>query len=162
LEEYTIERLKKAIEKFKMSNLTVDEIVEDIDKDMIPIIIELNEKNWITEGCCSGHLEQIEETGWWSAYLCFSNFLKNEPKDIPLFDLNKKKNKNFSKFDNKISYSYFWSGKEEKDRKQLMNDLLDWSKKLPVNNDLEAFNKQKQYINEIKNNLFEDLGFIAV
>ena len=143
--EYTKERLKKclAMDESLINFVNVDEI----DEDLIPLLIELNEKNWVTSFSCSGHKEEIEKQGRWNAYISFHLDNKVAPPNIPLYDLKKSKNKYSEKKDNGElnGYFYYWYGdktksidESEKERKQLMNDLLEWAKKLPVNDKYKA------------------------
>lgn len=152
--EYTKERLFNCLDKFNLDNIPTEEIVEEIDVDMIPIITELNEKNWITYGCCSGHLERIKQVGTYNAYICFSNMLNTDPPTDP------------PRVTRKMKGSYNWIGNKkksveenEKERQQLMVDLLEWAKSLPVNNDLSGYYKEKEKIELMKNSLRE-LGFV--
>ena len=140
--EYTKERLCNCLDKFNFDNIETEDLVNEIDEEMIPIITELNEKNWITCGCCSGHLEQIKQTGTYSIYICFSDLLNELPKNPP----------KINKYNN---YSFNWIGNKnksidenEKERKQLIKDLLKWAKNLPVNNDLSKYDN---FIEQQKN-----------
>ena len=111
----------------------------DIDEDMIPILTELNKKGYYTTDCCSGHKEQIEKNGYYRAYISFEYKV---PDNIPLYTKSK-------------NYCYYWVGnsskkttveEKENERKQLMNDLLEWAKNL------------KQNINTLKIKKTEDFG----
>ena len=139
--EYTKERLKKIICEYEfckcvyyyqMAMVDIDKQLwndlwnefDEIDDDLIPVLIELNEKGYRTDGCCSGHLEQIEKYGTWQIYLSFEN--DYDFKDIPL-----EKNKNGT-------YKLEYKGNKKKsvqekneDRLKAISDLLEWAKKLP-------------------------------
>jgi hypothetical protein len=121
--------------------------VDEIDEELIPLLIELNEKNWVTTFSCSGHKEEIENEGRWNAYIAFHLDNKVAPPNVPLYSLKKSKNKYSEKKElgNYNGYFYYWYGdknksieESEEERKQLMADLLDWAKKLPVNDKYEA------------------------
>lgn len=137
--EYTKERLKKclALDESLVNYIDVD----DIDEDLIPILIELNEKDWVTCFSCSGHIEQIKNSGRWESYIVFHTDNNTPPPNIPLYDLKSKKSKKYENEKGYNGYFYYWYGdkkkseeEQEKERKQLMDDLLDWAKALPVNN----------------------------
>ena len=133
--EYTIERLKNCIKCNDYRGF------DSIDKDMIPILIELNEKGWKTSYCCSGHIEEIERSGYWNAYISFSNKLKKVPDIILFKEKTRKESKNgmYNKFE-KGSNSFYWYGsnnkkmsikEKEQERKQFINNLFNRVKELP-------------------------------
>ena len=96
--EYTKERLNKilaenAFEEYEFFMLCagekkskIDKEKEDffkdiykeynnIDKEMIPILTELNEKGYRTDFSCAGHLEEIINNGRYEVYIVFHNYL---------------------------------------------------------------------------------------
>lgn len=139
--EYSLERLKKCMCTDGFVDYdSVD--LSGIDEDMIPILIELNEKDWVTCYSCSGHMEEIKKCGTWNAYIAFHLDNNTPPPNIPLYDLKDKKHnysekKELGKYN---GYFYYWYGdktkneqEQEKERKELMKELLEWAKGLPVN-----------------------------
>lgn len=153
--EYTLDRLKKILinndfvecefiilcsgkrdPNFTKESFTKDVIenkcYDEIDEDLIPILIELNEKGYKTSMSCSGHLHQIENNGRYESFINFKRPYEFS-KPIPLFNKEKSKNKYSEIFGN----SYKWYGnkngsneEKENDRKKLMKDLLEWAKGL--------------------------------
>lgn len=144
--EYTKERLKKTICEYlfcrtvkldkNFPSITENENwleelwneiwneLDEIDEDFIPVLTELNEKGYYTNGCCSGHLEQIEKYGEWNIYIDF--WYDYEFNDIPLTR-------------SKGVYKEKYSGDknasvEEKNKTRLnkLEELFKWSKQLPV------------------------------
>ena len=137
--EYTKERLKqticeyefcKCVNLYQMAMVDFDKSLwdsiwdelDDIDDDLVPVLIELNEKGYRTDGCCSGHLEQIEKYGTWDIYISFQKIY--DFKDIKL-------NKNGI-------YKLEYEGNkkatvQEKNEVRLkkIDELLEWAKKLP-------------------------------
>lgn len=136
MEKYTLNRLSKCIAKCNDYRG-----LSSIDKEMIPILIELNEKGWETTFCCSGHKEQIENSGYWNAYITFSKKIKKIP-DIKLFEARTRKdskNGKYSRFEKNFN-GFYWYGsnnkkmsieEKERERKQFINDLFNCVKELP-------------------------------
>lgn len=145
--EYTKERLKKTICKYafcrtveldmKFPPITENkdwyiklwdaiwEELDDIDDDFVPVLTELNEKGYYTDGCCSGHLEKIEKYGTWNIYLSFWYIYGF--KDMPL-----KAGKNKAMFCAEYNGSKNASIEEKnKARLDKLDELLEWAKKLP-------------------------------
>ena len=96
---------------------------EGIDEDLIPILIELNEKGYKTSMSCSGHLAQIESIGRYESYLAFENPYDFKP--LP------------PRYSKTTGQTYYWYGdkngsieEKENDRKRLMEELLEWAKRL--------------------------------
>lgn len=143
MEEYTIERLKRTVCEYEFCKCAcfykmamLDEFINkqlwdnlwdelnEIDEDFIPVLIELNEKGYYTNSCCSGHLEDIEKYGTWQIYLSFED--EYDLKDIPLeknkneiYDLKYKGNKNAT------------IQEKNEDRLKVLEKLLEWAKRLP-------------------------------
>ncbi len=134
--KYTIKRLEKC-----MDCCNDYRGIKSIDKDMIPILIELNEKGWKTNFCCSGHKEKIEKNGNWDAYITFSKKIKSIPNLIMFESRTKKEAKNgkYSRFEKGFN-GFYWYGsssnkmsveEKELERKQFINDLFNCVKELP-------------------------------
>ena len=142
--EYTIERLIKPICEYEFCQCVYlyqmamedvsdniyydiwDELKNGIDADLIPVLTELNEKGYRTVACCSGHLEEIEKNGTWRIFISF-----DEDYDLPGIPLSEK-NENF------LSYSLEYKGNKKatvqeknKARLKVLDELLEWAKKLP-------------------------------
>ena len=134
MKEYTIERLKKCMPLSQGK-------YEDIDKHLIQILTELNEKGYKTIYSCEGHIEN----NFWSAYITFyQDYTFSEP--IPVFHIGSHKNDKYTKISksNFGGTSYYWIGSRNSTNKQLqkekdtlLSELTEWSKKIePRENNL--------------------------
>lgn len=92
------------------------ENIQNIDRGMWDILIELNSKNYFTNGCCEGHLR---EDGKWNGYISFINpYVFNEyPK---LYDHAKHR------------MTFYWTDIGENSRQKFLEELYEWAKNLPV------------------------------
>ena len=126
--EYTIERLKKCM---KLTQGTY----EEIDKDMIPILTELNEKGYKTVFCCQGHVND----GIYSTYLTFERqYVFSEP--IPVYHIGTNGKNKHSKISKSRLFGgdvYYWFGSKKRtdeeseiERKELMERLTKWAKRI--------------------------------
>lgn len=155
MKEYTIERLKKCMPLTEGN-------YEDIDKDMIPILTELNEKGYKTMFCCQGHVEDCT----YITYLTFyRKHIFSEP--IPVFEVTNSRTNSKNKH-TKIGKSnfggitYHWFGRicktdkeAEIERKQLIKELMEWAKRLePIENNLI----KKYYLWGVNNGNSKKLG----
>lgn len=101
----------------ELIGMTEEEIRENIDSGMIDILLVLNEKGYITIGCCEGHLNEKNE---WNSYLGFE------------FSYN------FNEYPKNHSYSrqkrrfFYWDGVGEESRQEMLNDVLAWANSLPT------------------------------
>lgn len=117
---YTLERLKNCMD---LGFIEVG--YENIDEGMIPILTELNEKGYITEHSCEGHVKD----GFFDTYISFLN---------PHGDFDDS-NLEYSKKDvSRIITTYRWTGvfdndeDAEKCKQEVLEYLGEWSKGLPV------------------------------
>lgn len=116
--------------------------MDRIDKDMIPIIAELNRKGYRTLACCQGHF--YDEHQSINTFISFKGVYEF-PIDIPKY--NEKRNTT-------RMFSYIWQPRphsvfrgtaihfrtrkngsievKEAERKQIISDLLKWAKELPA------------------------------
>lgn len=132
--EYTIERLKKCMP-------LTEGTYEEIDKDMIPILTELNEKGYLTYYSCQGHVRD----GNFDAYITFMEKY-NFPEE-PFYSAKKVARIG--------GYVYRWHGvkrdtdeESENGRKILMAGLLEWAKNLPereIRYDVVGIKKTKNF-----------------
>lgn len=106
--------------------MPIEFVENEIDKGMVDILIELNEKGYYTTNCCEGHLRDNED---WNGYICFAY-----PYKFPVYP------KNFSSV--KKRQYYYWNGNGEQSRQTFLNELLAWAKTLPVKKPIE----KKQYV----------------
>ena len=105
----------KAEEVAKILNISIEEVINDLDKGMWEILAELNRKNYFTIVCCEGHLD---ENGFWNGYIGFKepyNFIEY-PKN---YDNSRKRR------------LFYWSGKGENSRKKFLTELYEWALYLP-------------------------------
>ena len=103
-------------------HLPVEVVENEIDGGMIDILIELNEKNYFTNGCCEGHLKA---NGDWNSYIGF-----DMSYDFPVYPMN---------YDYARKQRYFyWKGNGENNRQKVLSDLLKWAKLLPQRNLIEV------------------------
>lgn len=74
-----LEMAKHKYSKARLKELLPDINPNDVDAVMIPILIELNSKNWYTFGCCEGHPERK-----YRGYIAFKNVydFPNRPRYI--------------------------------------------------------------------------------
>lgn len=99
----------------KLIGMPVEAIKEHIDKGMWNILIELNSKNYFTYACCEGHLN---ENNYWNGYIAFKQPYSFEeyPK---AYDSSRHRT------------CFYWNGKDEKSRKEFLNNLYEWALSLP-------------------------------
>lgn len=126
--EYTMERLRRAT---RLDNIP-------FDKDMIPIITELNEKGYKTLACCQGHLKKSNNR--WCGYLLFDRPYQFEIEP-PLYRIGVKYHSLVGSYSevSKNKKAYYWIGsrskkmtleEKESERKKWINDLYKWAKEL--------------------------------
>ncbi len=97
-------------------DIPVKKVINDIDKNMWEILIELNRKHYYTYACCEGHLN---ENNFWNGYIAFKqpyNF-KDYPKD---YDSARQRK------------CFYWSGNGEESRKEFLVNLYEWALNLPI------------------------------
>ena len=106
----------KAEKLAEILNMPVEEVVNKIDRGMWEILIELNQKNYFTCGCCEGHLK---DDGSWNGYIGFQQPYKflEYPKEY-----DSARQKRF----------FYWEGKGEENRKKFLKNLYEWALYLPV------------------------------
>ena len=107
----------KALRLGELIGMSEEAVIENIDKGMWDILIELNEKNYYTIFCCEGHLNNENK---WNGYLAFDKtykFAQYPPK--------------FTKV-NKHNRFFFWEGIGEENRQEFLNNVLNWAKTLPT------------------------------
>lgn len=105
----------KAEKLAELINLPIEAVINNIDKGMWDILIELNSKNYFTDVCCEGHLN---ENGNWNGYIGFKRPYKflEYPKE----------------YDNSRKRRYFyWEGNGEESRIKFLSDLYEWALYLP-------------------------------
>ena len=148
---FSNERLNKAV----TSNIAVKALKNkaaiDVDYNMIPIITVLNEKNYITTGCCEGHVGERERVNTWIG------FKRDYEFSIPIPWFDEKKSKGNKKYielknchtKNGTGTSISWFGtknisfiEQEKEKRLLLNDILKWAYALPKLKE----KKKKHYI----------------
>lgn len=97
-------------------NIPVEIVINELDRGMWDILVELNRKNYFTYACCEGHLK---ENGSWNGYIGFKDSydFKEYPKN---YDSAKQR---------KV---FFWSGVGEENRKEFLINLYEWALSLPV------------------------------
>lgn len=105
----------------KLIGMTKEDVEREIDRGMWDILIELNSKNYFTNGCCEGHLKN---DGSWNSYIGFNNSYNfiNYPKD---YDYARKQR------------YFYWNEKGEEKRQKMLSDILEWAKSLPKRNLIE-------------------------
>lgn len=108
-----------------------------IDKEIMDIIIELNNKGYKTVGCCQGHWNDLYN-GYWATYIYFEHPLdiENYP---PLYDLTKKRGKRYSVIEKNGKFFSWFGGvkgtREEKraEHKELIEEIREWVERLEDN-----------------------------
>ena len=102
--------------------MPVDYVEKNIDKGMWDILIVLNQKNYITEYCCEGHLHDERNKGknYWLAYLAFVD--KHTFKEYPPMFCRVTRNRRY----------FYWEGNGEESRQKFLTDVLDWANTLPT------------------------------
>lgn len=129
---------KSEIDKEKKDFIKdICEKYNSIDEEMIPILIELNEKGYMTDFSCSGHLEEIEKDGRYNVYLVFHNLYNIDIKEIPFLENCKIEGRIINWYGNKNGTIE----EKENDRKRLMKELLEWTKKLDKCNSKDYYIK---------------------
>lgn len=123
-----------------------------IDKGLYPLLTELNEKKWYTEYSCEGHVNPVNIR--WVSYLMFAHQYQF-PIPIPVFDTSKSATSRVAPYTRiKITnywrqkdkpdapHAYYWFGSkskkmnlinQEEERKAWLDAMIEWAKKLPVN-----------------------------
>lgn len=108
--------MTKAEKLSEILNIPMSEVENILDRDMWDILIQLNSKNYFTNGCCQGHLK---EDGSWNGYISFKekySFLEY-PKE----------------YDNVYQRrAFYWKGKGEKERRKYIRELYEWAISLPI------------------------------
>lgn len=97
--------------------MTTEEVIQNIDNGMIDILLILNEKGYLTVGCCEGHLNENNE---WNSYIGFAftyNFV-----EYP-------KNHSYSRTKRKY---FYWNGVGEEERQNTLKEILAWANSLPI------------------------------
>ena len=151
--EYTIERLKKCMP-------LTEGTYEEIDKDMIPILTELNEKGYRTIYCCQGHVKD-------GAYITYLTFERQcvFSKPIPVYHIGADKKNKHTKISKSKLFGgdvYHWFGSKNKtdeelelERKELIEKLTEWAKTIePRKNNLIT----KYYLWGINGSRTKNLG----
>lgn len=106
--------MKKSERLAQLINLPIEIVENDIDKGMWDILIELNSKNYFTDNCCEGHLNN----GSWNGYISFKKAYKFSEYPI--------------RYDNaKQKRAFYWSGKDEESRQEYLHNLYEWASNLP-------------------------------
>lgn len=107
---YTAEKVAKVL------NMSINDVINDLDKGMWDILVELNQKNYFTNGSCEGHLKN---DGSWNGYIGFQTPYKfiEYPKE---YDSSRQKR------------YFYWNGKGEGSRKEFLENLYEWALSLPV------------------------------
>ena len=129
--EYTMERFLKSIGGLR------DSI--PFDKEMIPIVTELNEKGYKTFACCQGHIREDLNCRGWNGYIGFCDKYEFD-KEPPLFRVGMKYHNLVDGYSEiKKGRIYYWYGSKskkmncaerEKERQQWINSMIEWSKGL--------------------------------
>jgi len=110
----------------KLIGMSAEDVRDNIDRGMIEILIELNEKGYKTIGCCEGHLNALNNKCW-NGYICFAY-----PYKFPIYP------KDFSAVRRRETYE--WNGKDEESRQEFLNGLKEWAKQLPYKTPIEKIN----------------------
>ena len=100
----------------ELIGISIEDIETDFDEGVIDILITLNEKNYFTNYCCEGHLNNNNE---WNGYISF--VYPYSFKEYP---------HNFSSAKNKKAF--YWDGKGEESRQEFLKELTQWANILPV------------------------------
>ena len=100
----------------ELIGVSVEDIETDFDEGIIDILITLNEKNYFTNYCCEGHLNNKNE---WNGYISF--VYPYSFKEYP---------HNFSSAKNKKAF--YWDGKGEESRQEFLKELTQWANILPI------------------------------
>lgn len=115
--------MTKAETLSKLVGIPVEHINE-IDKGMWDILIELNKKGYYTvfscEGHCSSRPDKKGKVGYWNGYLAFVTpykFVNYPPK--------------FYKTNRKRTF-FYWDGYGEDSRKEYLDNVLKWAITLPT------------------------------
>lgn len=97
-------------------DIPVERVLNDIDKNMWEILIELNRKHYFTYACCEGHLD---EKDFWSGYIAFKQpySFKEYPK---AYDSSRQRK------------CFYWSGNGEDSRREFIENLYIWACDLPL------------------------------
>ena len=107
---------RKAEKVARILNMSVNDVINELDRGMWDILIELNSKNYFTNGSCEGHLK---EDGSWNGYIGFQQPYKffEYPKE---YDSSRQKR------------YFYWSGKGEDSRREFLENLYEWALSLPM------------------------------
>ena len=97
-------------------NMSIDDVINELDEGMWDILVELNSKNYFTNGSCEGHLK---EDGSWNGYIGFKNpyYFNEYPKE---YDSSRQKR------------YFYWNGKGEESRQEFLTNLYEWASNLPM------------------------------
>lgn len=115
--------MNKAEELSKLIGVPV-EYINEIDKGMWDILIELNKKGYYTVYSCEGHCnpkpDKKGKIGYWNGYLAFVNTYK-----FPIYP------PKFYKVNSKRRF-FYWDGYGEESRKEYLDNVLKWAVTLPT------------------------------
>lgn len=100
------------------------EHINEIDKGIWDILIELNKKGYYTVYSCEGHCNsnpnKSGKVGYWNGYLAFDKTYKFPVYPPKFYKVNRNRR------------MFYWEGYEEESRKEYLDNVLNWAKSLPT------------------------------
>ena len=100
------------------------EHINEIDKGMWDILIELNKKGYYTVFSCEGHCSPTPnkngKIGYWNGYLAFHETYKFATYPPKFYKVNRNRR------------MFYWDGYGEESRKEYLDNVLKWAITLPT------------------------------